>query len=235
MSTPWYDLPISNGYSTTAIPGNWDSPHYAVDIPTPYATPITDLLAGTVVKSDYAPWGGEVFVKLANGLQEYFYHLSSLNVSVGQSVQPGQLIGLSGGQNSGGNHPVSSLYSSGPHVHFGITNGQVVNSGPAGQQYYGIDPTSIISAAKAGTLAGVGNGGTSINTTTGYSITDPTGISQAINSLNSTLEGVNQIGTFAQNTNTFLNNTDWKDVGIRGGLILIGVIILLLGIYLFVS
>ena len=84
----WYNLPITNGYSTTAVPGNWDSPHYAIDIGMPVDTPITSLYDGTVSKADYAPWGGEVFVTLANGLQEYFYHLDNVLVQAGQKIKP---------------------------------------------------------------------------------------------------------------------------------------------------
>lgn len=209
----WYDNPITNGFSAVAIPGNWDTPHYGIDIGLPMDTPITDLLPGTVVKSDYAPWGGEVFVKLANGLEEYFYHLDQLAVSVGQTVAPGQLIGLSGGQNSGGAHPISTLYSDGPHLHFGITNGQVV-AGPAGQQYAGIDPTSIITAAKNGTLAGIGTGG----------------VSDVINQAASAIGGsvIDLSGV-----NSFLTKIESTDLWVRVGLVLAGVVVLILGLGLF--
>lgn len=230
----WYDNPITNGFSTVAIPGNWDTPHYGVDIGLPMHTPITDLLAGTVVKSDYAPWGGEVFVKLANGLQEYFYHLDQLDVSVGQTVTPGQLIGLSGGQNSGGQHNVSTLYSSGPHLHFGITNGKVV-AGPSGQQYLGVDPTSIITEARNGML-GIGTGGvTSTNAPTGLTFTDPTGTTKFIDAANTSAQALSDIGNFTISVGDFLNTFDYKDFAIRASLIIVGLIIVILGIYMFAS
>ncbi len=107
----WLRYGISHGYETGSNCA--DCPHYAVDIGTPYHTPITALWSGTVTSQRTGlPWGTEVFVKPDNGLPTYYYyHLDQLNTSVGQHLNAGDVIGLSGGQNSGGSNPSSSTYS----------------------------------------------------------------------------------------------------------------------------
>jgi len=250
MAQPWYDYNITNGYSTTAIPGNWDSPHYAVDVATPYHTEITNLLAGTVERADYQPWGGEVFVQLANGLQEYFYHLDDIAVQVGQKIGVGADIGLSGGQNTGGAHPVSTEYSSGPHTHFGLFTGQYV-SGPAGQQPYGPDPTSIITSARNGTLTGIGTGGGSTDSGTCPPLADwqktlcnTPGVDTAtctaffcVGSETSTnvSNTVGGIGADLQGVNTLATALTSPDLWVRVGLVVVGVIVVILGLYAFVK
>jgi murein DD-endopeptidase MepM/ murein hydrolase activator NlpD len=119
----WLAYGVTNGYSTTQIPGNGDSPHFANDIGTPFHTPITALFSGTVKEQKTGlPWGTEVFIQPDNpNLPEYYYyHLDTLDTHVGQHLTAGQFIGLSGGQNRGGTNPSTPDMSSGPHTHVGF-------------------------------------------------------------------------------------------------------------------
>ena len=50
--TAWYDDGIGHGYITTYQGAGTDTPHYAYDLETPFHTPLTAPLAGTVVKAD---------------------------------------------------------------------------------------------------------------------------------------------------------------------------------------
>lgn len=152
MAMQWYQYPITNGYSTSVVPGNFDTPHYADDIGTPFHTPITALEPGTIVQADYAAWGGEVFVKPdAGGPEYYYYHLDRNDVSAGQHVSAGQEIGLSGGENPGypgALHPTQPQYSTGPHTHVGFWTSWT--SGPNGTIPFGPDITSLLNAIKTG-------------------------------------------------------------------------------------
>lgn len=147
--TTWYQYPITHGYYTNYDPTIPDTPHEAVDIATPFHTPITAFKSGKVVQADYAPWGGEVFIQPDDGSTEfYFYHFDQNDVVAGQHVVAGQLLGLSGGQNSGGAHPLSSQWSTGPHTHVGFFTGWT--STPIGNRSVGPDITPTIRNLAAG-------------------------------------------------------------------------------------
>jgi murein DD-endopeptidase MepM/ murein hydrolase activator NlpD len=69
------------------------------------------MLSGWAVPSCHSCLSGlTIEINHGNGLLSYYGHLSQLNVSVGQAVRRGQVIGLSG----------STGTATGPHLHFGI-------------------------------------------------------------------------------------------------------------------
>jgi len=91
--------------------------HNGIDFGVPTGTKIVAALGGTVVETgntDAVPgclsYGKWVLLKHGNGLSTLYAHLSSVNVTAGQSITTGQLIGHSG--NTG--------YSTGPHLHFTV-------------------------------------------------------------------------------------------------------------------
>lgn len=149
---PWYTYPVTQGYGPT---------HYALDFGTPMGTPFFFLESGTVMQADYAVWsgaagGGEVFLKPDDGgPQEYAYHLDDIVVRKGQHVTAGQLAGYTGGQNVGGKHPTSPMWSSGPHLHFGLYTGYRMT--PVGSRPYGPDPSPLIAQAKASGITETGD------------------------------------------------------------------------------
>jgi murein DD-endopeptidase MepM/ murein hydrolase activator NlpD len=152
--TSWFQYPIGHGYIPTHLASDWDSPHFAVDIPMPTDTPITAFKPGVIAQEDYAIWGGkpgggEVFVKPDDGSSEYyFYHLDNINVKTGQHVSAGDIIGLSGGQNVGGSHPTDPAWSTGAHLHTGYFTNFVPTA--IGTRPYGPDITGEITMLKAG-------------------------------------------------------------------------------------
>ncbi|MDO5434123.1 phage tail tape measure protein [Eubacterium sp.] len=101
--------------------------HGGLDIGAPYGAPIYSAGAGTVTLADwYGGYGNAVMIALDNGFTTLFGHMSSIGVSAGDRVAPGQMVGLVG---STGN-------STGPHLHYSIfLNGQPID--PA--QFYGFD------------------------------------------------------------------------------------------------
>jgi|SRR5579872_4006612 len=122
--TQWYADPITHPYTTDYQGPGTDTPHFADDIGTPFHTPLTSPLAGTVKTADYQAWGGEIFIQPDQpGLPEfYLYHPDEVDVSVGQHVNPGDFLGLSGGENPGypgAEHPAQPQWSTGPHTHVG--------------------------------------------------------------------------------------------------------------------
>lgn len=89
--------------------------HNGVDFRASVGTPVMAALSGTVAGTgntdvyrgcySYGKW---VLIRHANGLSTLYAHLSQSNVTEGQNVSTGEVIGHSG--NSG--------YSTGPHLHF---------------------------------------------------------------------------------------------------------------------
>lgn len=74
--------------------------HYALDIGDRSMPPIWAAGTGTVVKASSGTWGGgygtHVIIDHGNGIQTLYAHLSSLNVTEGQLVNQGDVIGIMG-------------------------------------------------------------------------------------------------------------------------------------------
>ncbi|MFF8261967.1 M23 family metallopeptidase [Streptomyces virginiae] len=123
--------PLDDSYVSTqykAGGGMWSSgSHTGIDFHAASGTSVHAVGSGTVVEAGWGgAYGNNVVIKHNDGTFTQYGHMSSLNVSVGQQVTPGQQIGLSG---STGN-------SSGPHLHF---------EARAGSQYGSdIDPIAYL-------------------------------------------------------------------------------------------
>ncbi|MFC9584404.1 M23 family metallopeptidase [Streptomyces yangpuensis] len=115
--------PLDDSYVSTqykAGGGMWSSgSHTGIDFHAASGTSVHAVGFGTVVEAGWGgAYGNNVVIKHNDGTFTQYGHLSSLNVSVGQQVTPGQQIGLSG---STGN-------SSGPHLHFEARTGSQYGS-----------------------------------------------------------------------------------------------------------
>lgn len=81
--------------------------HRGADIAAPYGTPIYAADAGTVIEavSMHYSWGNYVKIDHGNGYKTLYAHMSSFAVSLGDTVEQGQVIGYVGNTgNSYGNH-----------------------------------------------------------------------------------------------------------------------------------
>lgn len=91
--------------------------HTGMDLKLPTGTPIRAALPGTVTVSKYnqGGYGYYVMIDHGNGLTTLYGHCSKLLAQVGQTVQAGDVVALSG----------STGRSTGPHLHFEVrVNGQ---------------------------------------------------------------------------------------------------------------
>ncbi|MEU4094964.1 M23 family metallopeptidase [Streptomyces sp. NPDC026673] len=83
--------------------------HTGVDFQASVGTPVHAVGAGTVVEAGWGgSYGNNVVIRHADGMYTQYAHLSSLGVSVGQTVSAGSQIGLSGATGN----------VTGPHLHF---------------------------------------------------------------------------------------------------------------------
>ena len=75
-------------------------------------------MGGQVVWAAYTKGGWGRLVVIENGdYQIWMAHLSQIDVQVGDIVEPGQVIGLSGGDRTQDDQAGNS---SGPHLHYGV-------------------------------------------------------------------------------------------------------------------
>ena len=93
--------------------------HTGMDLAVPTGTPVRAALGGTVTTATYhSSYGYYVMVDHGGGLSTLYAHNSRLMVKVGQTVEAGTVVSLSG----------STGRSTGPHLHFEVrVNGQRTN------------------------------------------------------------------------------------------------------------
>lgn len=111
-----WPLPYSDVYVSSRFKFRWGKQHNGIDTCRWSGTEGADVVAvksGTIETANWG-WGGGygnyVVVNHGDGVLTYYAHLSNITVSVGQTVQQGQVIGHAG--NTG--------YSFGAHLHFGL-------------------------------------------------------------------------------------------------------------------
>ncbi|MFD7405376.1 M23 family metallopeptidase [Streptomyces sp. NPDC059866] len=106
-------LPITGSYVSTGYQSGgslWSSgSHTGVDFHAASGTPVNAVGSGTVVEAGWGgAYGNQVVIKMNDGTYTQYGHLSSIAVSVGQTVTPGQQIALSGATGN----------VTGAHLHF---------------------------------------------------------------------------------------------------------------------
>ncbi|BDH07323.1 M23 family metallopeptidase [Streptomyces seoulensis] len=111
-------MPITGSYVSTAYQSSsslWSSgSHTGIDFHAASGTTVHAAGAGTAVSTGWGgAYGNEIVIKMADGMYTQYGHLSSIGVSVGQRVVPGQQIGLSGATGN----------VTGPHLHFEARTG----------------------------------------------------------------------------------------------------------------
>ncbi|UQX03356.1 M23 family metallopeptidase [Streptomyces sp. RerS4] len=100
--------------------GMWSSgSHTGIDFAVGQGTSVRSVGAGTIVEAGWGgAYGNNVVIRHNDGTYTQYGHLFSVNVSVGQQVGAGTVIGLSG--NTGN--------SSGAHLHFEARTGATYGS-----------------------------------------------------------------------------------------------------------
>ncbi|MEU9131015.1 LysM peptidoglycan-binding domain-containing M23 family metallopeptidase [Kitasatospora sp. NPDC048540] len=131
-ATSGYVAPVNGPLGTPyhQAGSNWSSGyHTGVDFVVGTGTSVKAITAGTVVSAgNGGAYGNEVVIKHADGKYSEYAHLSSIGVSVGQTVTAGQQIGLSGATGN----------VTGPHLHFEVRTGPAYGSD--------IDPVAYLAA-----------------------------------------------------------------------------------------
>jgi murein DD-endopeptidase MepM/ murein hydrolase activator NlpD len=110
-------LPVSRGYTIAARFGQvgvWSRYHTGIDFSAPVGTPIRAPGSGVVINAGGGPasgWAGNyVAIRYPDGTQSLMAHMSTVSVSVGQTVAACQVVGAVG----------MTGRTFGPHLHFEI-------------------------------------------------------------------------------------------------------------------
>ena len=116
--------------------GSWSRYHTGFDFSAGIGTPVRAPTAGVVTNAGLGPasgWAGNyVAIRYPDGTHTLMAHMSTVSVSVGQTVSPCQVVGAVG----------QTGRAFGPHVHF-----EVYPPGVApGDVYSAVDPTNWLNA-----------------------------------------------------------------------------------------
>jgi len=107
--TGQFAWPTNGGYISSHLGYRWGKQHKGIDIARPADRMIKSADNGIVVSAGWdGGYGNKIVIDHNNGFQTVYAHLSSINVSIGQTVEKGSQIGIMG---STGN-------STGIHLHF---------------------------------------------------------------------------------------------------------------------
>ena len=102
---------IHTGRLTSPFGPRWGKTHDGLDIGAPTGTPIYAMSKGTVILSDTVfSFGNKVEIRYWDGTVSWYGHMSRRDVFTGDTVMPGEVVGLVG--NTG--------HSFGSHLHLEI-------------------------------------------------------------------------------------------------------------------
>lgn len=112
LGNPADPLPAGNGFGVRrTFNGEPKSPHTGTDYAISLGTPVKSVADGEVVLTgEHFFAGNAVFVDHGGGLISMYFHLESIDATVGQEVAAGAQIGTVG----------STGRSTGPHLHLGL-------------------------------------------------------------------------------------------------------------------
>ena len=108
---------ITSGFGGRVAPtAGATTGHDGIDYGAGYGAAVYAADSGTVITAQYnSARGNYIVVNHGNGMQTWYQHLSSMSVTVGQTVARGQVIGNVG----------TTGISTGPHLHFEVHVGGV--------------------------------------------------------------------------------------------------------------
>lgn len=161
--------PLDQTIAGSGFGQRWGKLHNGVDLAANAAN-VKAPADGVVVKvaADEYPCGGTIVIDHAGGFRTGYCHMQKINVSAGQQVKQGDIIGISGG----GDGDPGQGKSDGRHLHFTLRkNGELVNPmdyiNKAGVDLQGPVPTSSSSSSSSSS--------SELSSTSGTTTTPPKG------------------------------------------------------------
>ncbi len=104
-------LPVKSYRFSSPFGYRWGRLHAGDDFAAPVGTPAHAMSTGTVIfAGQQSGYGTKLEIRYWDGTVSWYGHLSSIDVGVGEQVEPGEVVGATG--NTG--------HSTGPHLHLEI-------------------------------------------------------------------------------------------------------------------
>lgn len=108
---PLDSMVIDDPFGYTRVISNFTMPHKGTDYEADIGTKVFAMNKGVVrLTTEFRNYGNTIIIDHGSGVQTVYMHLSKIDVKEGQSVEKGQLIGLTG----------DSGYADHPHLHLSI-------------------------------------------------------------------------------------------------------------------
>ncbi len=108
---PLAQISVTSPYGNSRKTGEYSIPHKGADYKAPEGTEITAINRGVVrLTQTFRNHGKTIVVDHGLGVMSFYLHLSKIKVKVGDVVERGKIIALSG----------TTGYTMGPHLHLGI-------------------------------------------------------------------------------------------------------------------
>jgi murein DD-endopeptidase MepM/ murein hydrolase activator NlpD len=118
--------PIDSWNITSPYGPRWGKQHHGIDLGTPSGTEIKSPSDGVVLDAAFkdGACGGTIYIDHENGYKTRYCHAKEINVSKGDRVKSGEVIGLTGG----GKDDKGRGNSQGAHLHFELyKDGKIVD------------------------------------------------------------------------------------------------------------
>lgn len=116
-------LPVNSYRFTSPFGFRWGRLHAGDDFAAPVGTPAHAMSTGTVIfAGQQSGYGTKLEIRYWDGTVSWYGHMSEIDVEVGDTVEPGEVVGATG--NTG--------RSTGPHLHLEIhpDDGSAINPQP---------------------------------------------------------------------------------------------------------
>lgn len=135
--------------------------HQGEDLGVGQGTPVSVIVPGKVAAAgfDGGGAGGNILITHIDGKQTRYLHMSEINVSAGQEIKSGQVIGKTGGTPG----TKGAGRSSGPHLHFeyyGSTGGGPMDPWPHMDKYFRFGGNVSVKKRDGAAPGGTSSGGT---------------------------------------------------------------------------
>ena len=193
--------------------------HQGEDLGVNQGTPVSVIVPGKVAAAGFdGSAGGNILITHVDGKQTRYLHMSEINVSAGQEIKSGQVIGKTGGTPG----TKGAGRSTGPHLHFeyyGSTGGGPMDPWPHMDKYFRFGGNVGVKK-RDGAPPGTTPPTTSPGTTPPTTAAKPTPTKQELSGMSTTqLKGMlDPTKTGASNPSVFAASQEARTKGQESGL-----------------